>query len=133
VFTTLVALLPIVAIGMMSPTSLYAQRVGSDGSLFTDIKAARVGDLLTVLVYEDAQASNSSQLKTEEKSDIPSTGGVSAEIYTTVLDNANNNKYDGKGKIAAPVCLGKMTVEVMLTQQRISIQACAVINLTIRR
>ncbi len=118
VFATLMALLPIVAATVMLSTPLHAQRVGSDGSLFTDIKAARVGDLLTVLVYEDAQASNSSQLKTEEKSDAStkSTGGVGPLKFIPLFsaDNANNNKYDGKGENSrAGLLKGKMTVEVI--------------------
>jgi flagellar L-ring protein FlgH len=115
---TLAGLLPLAAVTIMLPMSLHAQRVGSDGSLFTDIKAARVGDLLTVLVYEDAQASNSSQLKTEEKSDAntKSTGGVGPLHFIPLFsaDNTNNNKYDGKGENSRTGLLkGKMTVEVI--------------------
>lgn len=118
VFATLLALLPIVAVSIMSPTSLHAQRVGSDGSLFTDIKAARVGDLLTVLVYEDAQASNQSEMKTEEKSDAntQSTGGIGPLRFIPMFsaDNTNNNKYAGKGENSRRGLLkARMTVEVI--------------------
>ncbi len=118
VLALLAVWLPLVAVTMMSPVSLHAQRVGSDGSLFTDIKAARVGDLLTVLVYENAQATNSSQLKTEEKSDAStsSSGGAGPLNFIPLFsaDNKNNNKYDGKGENSrAGLLKGKMTVEVI--------------------
>jgi flagellar L-ring protein FlgH len=114
----LAVFLPLTLVWLMTPALLHAQRVGSDGSLFTDIKAARVGDLLTVLVYEDAQASNSSQLKTEEKSDAStkSTGGAGPLRFIPLFsaDNANNNKYDGKGENSRSGLLkAKMTVEVI--------------------
>lgn len=114
----LTVFLPLVVVGMMSPTSLYAQRVGSDGSLFTDIKAARIGDLLTVLVYEDAQATNQSTMKTEEKSDAStaSSGGVGPLSFIPLFsaDNKNNNKYDGKGENSRSGLLkARMTVEVI--------------------
>lgn len=111
-------ILPLTMVCFLPTTSLQAQRVGSDGSLFTDIKAARVGDLLTVLVYEDAQASNQSEMKTEEKSDAStqSSGGVGPLNFIPLFsaDNANNNKYDGKGENSRRGLLkARMTVEVI--------------------
>src|SRR5512140_608820 len=95
-------LLLFVVVNVCSIHPLCAQRVGSDGSLFTDIKAARVGDLLTVLVYEDAQASNESAMKTEEKSaaSTASSGGAGPLHFIPLFsaDNTNDNKYDGKGQ-----------------------------------
>jgi flagellar L-ring protein FlgH len=116
--TIIVVLLPLAIISMIWPASLYAQRVGSDGSLFTDIKAARVGDLLTVLVYEDAQASNQTAMKTQETSNAStnSSGGAGPLRFIPLFsaDNNNDNKYDGKGENSRRGLLkGRMTVEVM--------------------
>jgi flagellar L-ring protein precursor FlgH len=86
--------------------------------MFTDIKAARVGDLLTVLVYEDAQASNQSALKTEEKSEAStkSSGGAGPLRFIPLFsaDNASDATYDGKGENSRRGLLkGRMTVEVI--------------------
>lgn len=100
------------------PLSLKAQRVGTDGSFFTDIKAHRVGDLLTVLVYENTEASNESAMKTEEKSEgsTRSTGGVGPLNFIPLFsaDNANDNTYDGKGTNSRRGSIrARMTVEVV--------------------
>jgi flagellar L-ring protein precursor FlgH len=94
-----------------------AQGVGSDGSYFTDVKAHKVGDLLTVLIFEDAQASNQTQLQTQEKGDFStkSSGGVGPLKFIPLFsaDNSNDNKYDGKGTNSRQGSLkAKMTVEV---------------------
>lgn len=100
------------------PNASYAQRVGSDGSFFTDIKAARIGDLLTVIVYENTEASNESQLKTEEKSDAStrSGGGVGPLNFIPLFaaDNQSDNTYDGKGTNSRRGSIrARMTVEVI--------------------
>ena len=103
---------------VLLPISLRAQGVGSDGSLFTDIKAHKVGDLLTVLIFEDAQASNESQMQTQEKSDAStkSSGGVGPLHFIPLFsaDNTNDNKYDGKGANTRKGSLkARMTVEIV--------------------
>ncbi len=100
------------------PLSLKAQRVGTDGSFFADIKAHRVGDLLTVLVYENTEASNESAMKTEEKSEgsTRSSGGVGPLNFIPLFsaDNANDNTYDGKGTNSRRGSIrARMTVEVV--------------------
>ena len=57
------------ALAIMLPYSLKAQdalHIGAP-SLYTDLKAHRVGDLLTIMIYEDASAEN--QTNTEIKKD----------------------------------------------------------------
>lgn len=103
---------------LMLPISLRAQMHGTDGSLFTDIKANRVGDLLTVLIFEDAQASNESQMQSQEKSDgtTKSSGGVGPLHFIPLFsaDNSNETKYDGKGANTRRGSLkARMTVEVV--------------------
>jgi flagellar L-ring protein precursor FlgH len=103
---------------LMLPVSLRAQQVGSDGSFFTDFKAHGVGDLLTVLIFEDAQASNESQMQSQEKSgaSTSSTGGVGPLKFIPLFsaDNANDVKYDGKGTNTRRGSLkARMTVEVV--------------------
>ncbi len=59
------ALLPgIVAVGW-AQWNLYSAR-----SLTSDLRATRVGDVLTILILEDAQASNSASTGEERRSDL---------------------------------------------------------------
>ena len=102
----------------ISATSLHAQRVGTDGSFFTDIKAHRVGDLLTVIIYESTEASNESAMKTEESSDgsTNSTGGVGPLNFIPLFtaNNASETAYDGKGSNSRRGSIrARMTVEVI--------------------
>ncbi len=113
-----VFVIAVVAVMLFLPISLKAQRVGSDGSFFTDIKAYRIGDLLTVLVYENTEASNESAMKTEESSEgtTKSSGGVGPLNFIPLFsaDNANENTYDGKGSNSRKGSIrARMTVEVV--------------------
>ncbi len=108
----------IVLMSVLSAPGLKAQRVGTDGSFFTDIKAHRIGDLLTVIIYENTEASNESAMKTEEKSagSTQSTGGIGPLNFIPLFsaDNANDNKYDGKGSNSRSGTIrARMTVEVV--------------------
>jgi flagellar L-ring protein precursor FlgH len=111
-------LLIILVIALLLPLSLKAQMTGPGGSMFTDIKANRVGDLLTVLIYENAEASNSSAQKTEEKADATtgSSGGVGPLNFIPLFgaDYTADNKYDGKGTNSRKGSIkARMTVEVV--------------------
>ncbi len=106
------------AIVVLAAPTLQAQRVGTDGSFFTDIKAHRVGDLLTVVIYENTEASNESAVKTEEKSDgsTSSSGGVGPLNFIPLFsaDHTSDNAYDGKGTNSRRGSIrARMTVEVI--------------------
>lgn len=108
----------IVLIALVFAPALKAQRVGTDGSFFTDIKAHRVGDLLTVIIYENTEASNESAMKTEEKADgsTRSSGGVGPLNFIPLFsaDNSSDNAYDGKGSNSRRGSIrARMTVEVI--------------------
>lgn len=107
----------LLAVTLATPV-LKAQRVGTDGSFFTDIKAHRIGDLLTVIVYENTEASNESAMKTQEKSagSTSSSGGVGPLNFIPLFaaDNASDNTYDGKGSNSRRGTIrARMTVEVI--------------------
>jgi flagellar L-ring protein precursor FlgH len=108
----------LLALLLALPISLKAQIVGPGGSLFTDIKAHRIGDLLTVLIYENAEASNESALKTEETADAStkSSGGIGPLNFIPLFgaDYQADNNYDGKGKNSRKGSIrARMTVEVV--------------------
>jgi flagellar L-ring protein precursor FlgH len=82
-------------------------------SLYTDRKGKQIGDVVTVLVIENAQASNDTRTETDENS----TGAVSADAGTGFLDflhgaslgMGSDVSYKGKGKTARK---GELTATV---------------------
>lgn len=100
------------------PISLRAQEIGPLGSLFTDTKALEVGDLLTVIIFEDAQASNETSLSSEESNEFAAEGGPGIGPLNFIplfgVDSKNENKYDGKGSNSRKGSIkARMTVEVI--------------------
>ena len=78
------------------------QDFGSGQSLFTDTKAHKVGDILTVLIYEQTQATNQVQTKTEKSNDGTTKGGPGAGpllrfLPSFSMDASSKTNFDGKG------------------------------------
>ena len=67
----------VVIMALLLPYPLKAQDKLHMGarSLFTDMKAHHVGDLLTVMIFEDASATNESNTQTKKDSDFDTRGG----------------------------------------------------------
>lgn len=91
----------ILAFSFMSAT-FFAQdmRQSSYYSLFSDHKAARQGDAVTIIVIESTSASNNSETSTGRKSDLGLTasGAIgSSTIPNTQLGLGTNNTFDGSG------------------------------------
>lgn len=90
-----------------SPGSLYAN---ASGSLFAPNKATRQGDILTVVIYEQASAAKEAQTSTGRSSDaslgIPKLFGIetsvadkNSNIDPSSLLSANSDKgFDGSGR-----------------------------------
>lgn len=96
----------------------YGSDFGKSQSLFTDIKANKVGDNLTVLIFENANASNQSETKNEESGKTSVSGGP----MTGALDflplfgasTSNSTDYSGKGEVRKKQSLrARMTVTVV--------------------
>jgi flagellar L-ring protein precursor FlgH len=92
----------IFAVMLLAPyTALSSSLVGKSGSLYTDIKAHAVGDILTVRIYEDAQASNVSQtdIKKEGKFETRGGPGIGTLDFIPLFGAAgeNTNEYKGSG------------------------------------
>jgi len=97
---------------------LYGQDFGKGQSLFTDIKAHRVGDVLTVLIVEQNRASNQVETKTEKSTKISTQGGPgigSLDFIPLFGGKADNsNKFDGKGEnLRAGSIRARMSVTVV--------------------
>jgi flagellar L-ring protein precursor FlgH len=89
---------------LLLPFSLkvYGQDFGKGESLFSDIKAHQVGDVLTVLIVEQNRAYNQVETKTEKSTQINTSGGPGVgsldfiPMFGAKADNSN--KFDGKGE-----------------------------------
>lgn len=97
-----VFILTLILIALPISFKLFAGDFGKSSSLFTDIKAHKIGDLLTVNIYENAKATNQSESKTEKSSDGSLSGGPGVgpldfiPLFSADYDNSSN--FDGKGE-----------------------------------
>jgi flagellar L-ring protein precursor FlgH len=73
VITTVVAVL-LSAAGNCTAQSLFTENGPFSGSLFADVKARDVGDIVTIVVFEDARASS----RTSKTTDKGVEGGIAA-------------------------------------------------------
>lgn len=113
---TVVALLLIPSVLLSSPI------VGRSGSMFTDIKAHNVGDILTVKIYEDAQASNLAQTDTKKEGTFSTSGGPGIGTLDFIplfgASGSNTNEFKGSGTNARRGNLkASMTVKVIAVKQ----------------
>ena len=106
--------LAVFALSQVQADSLWSKETAV--SLFTDHKAKRVGDIITVLVQENNSASRNSSTKTEKKGDISAsissfvTGNIQNKIFSNNTDDDNaaqlpklettsQNKFEGSGAV----------------------------------
>jgi flagellar L-ring protein precursor FlgH len=113
-------ILLITAILILLPISfrLLAGDFGQSSSLYTDIKAHKIGDILTVNIYENAKATNQIESKTEKNGKFSTQGGPGTGILDFIplwsADGENKNSYDGKGENLRNQSLrAKMSVTVI--------------------
>ena len=81
---------------------LKGQDFGQTQSLFTDVKANKVGDILTVLIFEQSRASQQVETKTEKSTEFSTKAGPGIGSLDFIplfgADGSNSNKFDGKGE-----------------------------------
>lgn len=95
------------ALGQTQGDSLWSEETAV--SLYTDHKAKRVGDIITVIVLESNSASRNSSAKTEKKSDINASisdfinpnlaGKVLGKVQSPKLGTTSQSKFEGKGAV----------------------------------
>ncbi|MFH2035018.1 MAG: flagellar basal body L-ring protein FlgH [Candidatus Zixiibacteriota bacterium] len=109
---------------LLLPFSLriLAGDFGQSSSLFTDIKANRVGDILTVNIYENAKASHQAESKAEKAADFSTSGGPGSGFLDFIplwgAAGKNSNSFDGKGENLRNQSLrAKMSVTVIEVRQ----------------
>ncbi len=108
----------IVLICVLSICFLGAQTTGKSAqSFFSDLKAHQVGDVITVLVVEQANASRESKVKSSSRSDLSAEGSMKGNITDFLplfgASSGLSNSYDGQegtkqserltGKISATI------------------------------
>ncbi|OQX92726.1 MAG: hypothetical protein B6D58_01445 [candidate division Zixibacteria bacterium 4484_95] len=87
-------------------------------SIFTDVKAHGVGDIITVLIVEDSRASNKAKTITKKKTDAKTEGtaGLGALDFIPLWGASGSDEiqYDGQGQTEkSGVLRAKMTVVVI--------------------
>ncbi len=97
---------------------LRGEDFGQNQSLFTDIKAHKVGDILTVLIYEQNRASQQVQAKTEKTTKFSAKGGPGVGTLDFLplfgVDGTSKGTHDGKGEnIRNGSLQAKMSVTVI--------------------
>ena len=75
---------------------------GQAGSLFSDIKAHKVGDILSVNIFENTQATNKTETKTEKNGQFSTSGGPGVGTLSFIplfgASGQNKNSFNGKGE-----------------------------------
>jgi len=97
---------------------LRGEGFGQNQSLFTDIKAHKVGDILTVLIYEQNRASQKVETKTEKTTKFSTKGGPGIGTLDFLplfgVDGSSKGTHDGKGEnIRNGSLRAKMSVTVI--------------------
>ena len=89
-------------------------------SLFSDPKASEIGDALTVVIQENASATNQTATTTgksnelEIASTVPGAGNVLDFIPLHALESSNNNQFQGRASTSRSAQLtARMTVTVV--------------------
>ncbi|MEW5994975.1 MAG: flagellar basal body L-ring protein FlgH [Candidatus Zixiibacteriota bacterium] len=99
-----IRVLLILAVLLLLPfgLKLRGEDFGQNQSLFTDIKAHKVGDILTVLIYEQNRASQQVETKTEKTSKFSTEGGPGIGSLDFLplfgVDGSTKGTHDGKGE-----------------------------------
>ncbi len=101
---------------------LRGQDFGAGQSLFSDIKANKVGDILTVLIVENNRASSQVETKTEKKTESATQGGPGIGsldfIPMFAAKGQNETTFDGKGEnLRQGSIRAKMSVTVVAVRQ----------------
>ena len=97
----------IITIALIIPVLLNGQdfRRNSSRSLFSDFKASRLGDAVTILVVEESQAANKAEKTTGRSGsvglDAKGIQGTSELLPSTDLSIGSSNEFQGGGSIQA--------------------------------
>lgn len=113
------------AVIMMSSSVLAGPfQEAKSKSMFTDIKAHQVGDVLTVLIVEDARATNKAKTTTKKETKAETKGGpaVGGGLWKYIgewgLSGNTKSEFDGEGRLEKNGAIrAKMTVRVIAVSE----------------
>jgi len=108
----IISILTLVTIGF-TQNSLYASK-----SMFTDIKAHGIGDVITVLIAEMSNASRASSAKMSASSGIGADGSVSGNLSSFIplfgmSSNISEDHNDDEGTTQTEMVTGKITATII--------------------
>lgn len=109
------ALCELCALCAASVTPSFAADLYKEGqyrSLVSDLKAYRVGDSLTVLVFENSSAAQTADTNARRKTDV-GIGGTSVTRAAQISGNINNDFSNGAKTQRAGKLLAQITVNVV--------------------
>ena len=94
--------------------------LGQAGSMFSDLTASGVGDVLTVIIQESTSATNKTATSTSKsnavgsESTIPGAGNILDFIPLHALESDTENSYDGSGSTSRSARLNtRLSVNVV--------------------
>lgn len=95
---------------------------GQTQSLFTDIKANEVGDILTVLIFEQSRATQKAESKNSKSTQASVEGGPGIGTLSFIpifgAEGKNSNSFDGKGEsVRNGTFSAKMSVTVVAVKE----------------
>ncbi|MBD3216655.1 MAG: flagellar basal body L-ring protein [candidate division Zixibacteria bacterium] len=94
--------LSVLVLMLLLPYSLKATHFeAATNSIFSDVRASEVGDILTIKIYEDARAQTTNQTKGENSNEFDLEGGPGSGPLDFIplfgVSGSSSNTYDGKG------------------------------------
>ena len=107
-----ISILTMLSIGF-GQNSLYTSK-----SMFTDIKAHDIGDVITVLIAEMSNASRASSAKISASSGLGANGSVSGNLSSFIplfgmSTNVSEDHNDDEGTTQTEMVTGKITATIM--------------------
>mgnify|MGYP006277891755 CR=1 FL=1 len=98
--------------------NLHAQSMARNNSLFSDIKAHNTGDVITVLIMEQANASRESQVESSSESDLSMSGSAEGNLtsFLPLFGSSSkiDNNYDGEeGTEQSDRLTGKLSATII--------------------
>ena len=89
------ALLVLLAVGVSAQEPLVDLETGA--SMFSDVKARHVGDIITILIRENTVATSNAKTATDVKNDISGPKGEGPLGFVPMFGLDNKIKYEGDG------------------------------------
>ncbi|SEO44562.1 flagellar basal body L-ring protein FlgH [Propionispora vibrioides] len=102
-------------------TPVHAESLWAEGrqasSLYSDRKAAAVGDILTIVINENSSASRSGNASNSKTSSTSMSAGVGLFTFLNDASAGNSDSFQAKGSITnTNKVTGKITVQVVEVQ-----------------